>query len=52
MTAVDNNDDIVLIEIKKHYYGIIYRKEVFKFQEIRYVTSYSTIYMTEELAKR
>lgn len=52
LTAVDNNGDIVLIEIKRDRKDIIYRKEAFEFQAIRYAASYATIDRTEELVKR
>lgn len=52
LTAVDNNGDIVLIEIKRDRKDIIYRKESFEFQAIRYAASYATIDRTEELVKR
>ncbi len=52
LTAVDNNGDIVLIEIKRDRKDIIYRKEAFEFQAIRYAASYATIDRTEGLVKR
>ena len=36
LTAIDNNGDIVLIEIKRDKADIIGRKESFEFQAIRY----------------
>lgn len=52
LTAVDNNGDIVLIEIERDLKDIVYRKEAFEFQAIRYAASYATIENTEELVKR
>lgn len=52
LTAIDNNGDIVLIEIKRDRKDIISRKEAFEFQAIRYAASYATIENTEELVNR
>lgn len=52
LTAVDNNGDIVLIEIKRDRKDIIYRKEAFEFQAIRYAASYATIDSTDDLVKK
>lgn len=52
LTAVDNNGDIVLIEIKRDLKDIINRKEAFEFQAIRYAASYATIKDTEDLVSR
>ncbi|WP_260445578.1 PDDEXK family nuclease [Metabacillus elymi] len=43
LTAVDNNGNIVLIEIKRDRKDIESRKEAFEFQAIRYAASYATI---------
>ena len=43
LTAVDNNGNIVLIEIKRDRKDIEHRKEAFEFQAIRYAASYATI---------
>lgn len=43
ITAVDNNGNIVLIEIKRDRNDIENRKEAFEFQAIRYAASYATI---------
>lgn len=52
LTAVDNNGDIVLIEIKRDKKDIIYRKEAFEFQAIRYAASYATIESTDDLVRK
>lgn len=52
LTAVDNNGDIVLIEIKRDRKDIEYRKEAFEFQAIRYAASYATIDKTDDLVKK
>ncbi len=52
LTAVDNNGNIVLIEIKRDRKDIESRKEAFEFQAIRYAASYATINTTDELAKK
>ncbi len=52
LTAVDNNGDIVLIEIKRDIKDIIYRKEAFEFQAIRYAASYATIDTTDDLVNK
>ena len=49
LTAIDNNGDIVLIEIKRDKADIIGRKESFEFQAIRYAASCATIKSTDEL---
>ena len=43
LTAVDNNGNVVLIEIKRDRRDIEYRREAFEFQAIRYAASYATI---------
>jgi len=52
LTAVDNNGNIVLIEIKRDRKDIENRKEAFEFQAIRYAASYATINTTDELVKK
>lgn len=52
LTAVDNNGNIVLIEIKRDRRDIESRKESFEFQAIRYAASYATIESTDDLVKR
>lgn len=52
LTAVDNNGNVVLIEIKRDRRDIENRKEAFEFQAIRYAASYATIKSTDELVKK
>ncbi|WP_102345910.1 hypothetical protein [Bacillus sp. Marseille-P3661] len=52
LTAVDNNGNIVLIEIKRDRRDIEGRKEAFEFQAIRYAASYATIESTDDLVKK
>lgn len=52
LTAVDNNGNIVLIEIKRDRKDIESRKEAFEFQAIRYAASYATIADTEDLVNK
>jgi hypothetical protein len=52
LTAVDNNGNIVLIEIKRDRKDIEHRREAFEFQAIRYAASYATIEMTDDLVKK
>ncbi|MDW7670009.1 MAG: hypothetical protein SCJ93_14385 [Bacillota bacterium] len=49
LTAVDNNGNVVLIEIKRDRKDIENRKEAFEFQAIRYAASYATIEEIDEL---
>ena len=49
LTAVDNNGDIVLIEIKRDKQDIKNRREAFEFQAIRYAASYATLKSKDEL---
>ncbi|MEI6680459.1 MAG: hypothetical protein WCL21_17760 [Mariniphaga sp.] len=49
LTAVDNNGNIVLIEIKRDKKDIEGRKEAFEFQAIRYAASYATIENVEDM---
>lgn len=52
LTAVDNNGNIVLIEIKRDRRDIESRSEPFEFQAIRYAASYATIESQDELVKK
>lgn len=52
LTAVDNNGNIVLIEIKRDRKDIEHRREAFEFQAIRYAASYATIEKTDDLVKK
>lgn len=52
LTAVDNNGNIVLIEIKRDRKDIENRKEAFEFQAIRYAASYATIANVDDLVKK
>src|SRR4051794_16879877 len=52
LTAVDNNGNIVLIEIKRDRRDIESRKEAFEFQAIRYAASYATIADAEDLVNK
>lgn len=52
LTAIDNNGDMVLIEIKRDKRDIEGRKESFEFQAIRYAASYATIKSTDELIQK
>ena len=52
LTAVDNNGNIVLIEIKRDRNDIVHRREAFEFQAIRYAASYATIDETDDLVKK
>ncbi|OAS85965.1 hypothetical protein [Metabacillus litoralis] len=52
LTAVDNNGNIVLIEIKRDRKDIESRKEAFEFQAIRYAASYATIEDPEDLVNK
>lgn len=49
LTAIDNEGDMVLIEIKRDKADIVGRREAFEFQAIRYAASYATIKSTDEL---
>lgn len=52
LTAVDNNGNIVLVEIKRDRKDIEHRREAFEFQAIRYAASYATIESTDDLVKK
>ena len=52
LTAIDNNGNLVLIEIKRDRKDILNRKEAFEFQAIRYAASYATIQIPEDLVER
>lgn len=49
LTAIDNNGNIVLLEIKRDKKDIEARKEAFEFQAIRYAANYATIKSTDTL---
>lgn len=49
LTAVDQNGNLVLIEIKRDVEDIKQRREAFEFQAIRYAASYAKIKTTDEL---
>jgi len=49
LTAIDNDGNIVLIEIKRDKDDITGRKEAFEFQAIRYAASCATIKTSDEL---
>src|SRR6056297_1607299 len=52
LTAVDNNGNIVVIEIKRDRGDIKNRREAFEFQAIRYAASYATIDSPDDLVKK
>lgn len=52
LTAVDNNGNVVLIEIKRDRKDIEGRRESFEFQAIRYAASYATIENPDDLVKK
>ncbi|HDK7159117.1 hypothetical protein ACP49_12160 [Clostridium botulinum] len=52
LTAVDENGNLVLIEIKRDIEDIIQRKESFEFQAIRYAASYAKIKTIDELVDK
>lgn len=52
LTAIDNDGNIVLIEIKRDRKDIESRKEAFEFQAIRYAASYATIEEPEDLVSK
>lgn len=52
LTAIDNDGNVVLIEIKRDRRDIEHRKEAFEFQAIRYAASYATIEKLDELVKK
>lgn len=52
LTAVDNNGNIVLIEIKRDRKDIENCKEAFEFQAIRYAESYATVENADDLVKK
>ncbi len=49
LTAVDENGNLVLIEIKRDVEDIRQRKEAFEFQAIRYAASYAKIKTPDDL---
>ena len=48
LTAIDNEGNIVLIEIKRDKKDIEHRREAFEFQAIRYAASFATIHTVDE----
>ncbi|WP_103135248.1 hypothetical protein, partial [Mesotoga sp. B105.6.4] len=52
LTAIDNEGNIVLIEIKRDPRDIENRKEAFEFQAVRYAASYATIRDIESLVRK
>ncbi|EES91459.1 MULTISPECIES: hypothetical protein [Clostridium] len=52
LTAVDENGNLVLIEIKRDALDIIQRKEAFEFQAIRYAASYAKIKTPDDLVDK
>src|SRR3712207_8835569 len=49
LTAVDENGNLVLIEVKRDVEDIRQRKESFEFQAIRYAASYAKIKTPDDL---
>lgn len=52
LTAVDQNGNLVLMEIKRDLQDIKQRREAFEFQAIRYAASYAKVKTTEELVDK
>ncbi|MCR1972994.1 hypothetical protein NSA52_02475 [Clostridium sporogenes] len=52
LTAVDENGNLVLIEIKRDVEDIRQRKEAFEFQAIRYAASYAKIKIPDNLVDK
>ncbi len=52
LTAVDENGNLVLIEIKRDVEDIRQRKEAFEFQAIRYAANYAKIKTPDDLADK
>lgn len=52
LTAVDENGNLVLIEIKRDVEDIKQRKEAFEFQAIRYAASYAKIKSPDDLVDK
>ncbi|WP_082761295.1 hypothetical protein [Clostridium sp. ATCC 25772] len=52
LTAVDENGNVVLIEIKRDAQDIVQRKEAFEFQAIRYAASYAKIKTSDDLVDK
>ncbi|CAM2895409.1 hypothetical protein [Clostridium sporogenes] len=52
LTAVDENGNLVLIEIKRDVEDIRQRKEAFEFQAIRYAASYAKINTPDDLVDK
>lgn len=51
LTAIDNQGNLVLIEIKRDRQDIVQRKEAFEFQAIRYAASLAKVHSTEDLVR-
>lgn len=52
LTAIDNEGNLVLIELKRDKKDIENRAEAFEFQAIRYAASYATLTSIDELVNR
>ncbi|MCY6483803.1 hypothetical protein OW763_05500 [Clostridium aestuarii] len=52
LTAVDENGNLVLIEIKREVEDIRQRKEAFEFQAIRYAASYAKVKTPDDLVDK
>ncbi|KEI78908.1 hypothetical protein N452_09945 [Clostridium botulinum A2 117] len=52
LTAVDENGNLVLIEIKRDVEDIRQRREAFEFQAIRYAASYAKVKTPDDLADK
>ncbi len=52
LTAVDNDGNLVLIEVKRDRKDIVSRREAFEFQAIRYAAGYATIETPDDLVKK
>ena len=52
LTAVDEDGNLVLIEIKRDVEDIRQRKEAFEFQAIRYAASYAKIKTPDDLVDK
>ena len=51
LTAVDNDGNVVLIEIKRDMRDIVGRREPFEMQAVRYAASYATLRSVDEMVK-
>ena len=52
LTAIDNNGNLVLIEVKRDRNDICHRREALEFQAIRYAASYATIRTKDDLVDK